>query len=82
MTAEQIATDMQEIFDNTFLDKVEVRRDLSAKEVPEWDSLLHITLVVAVEQHFKIRFRTGEIEATKNVGEFMDAIAAHLQRAK
>lgn len=82
MDSEQIERDMQEIFDNVFLDKVVIRRNLNAKEVPEWDSLLHISLVVAVEEHFKIRFRTGEIEGTNNVGEFMDLIGRHLQRNK
>jgi len=42
--------------------------------VPEWDSLIHITLLVAVERAFKVRFRVGEVEATTNVGEFADLI--------
>ena len=47
---------------------------LTAKEVSEWDSLLHVSLILAVEQEFKIRFRVGEVEGTKNVGELANLI--------
>ncbi|MEQ1762321.1 MAG: acyl carrier protein [Pyrinomonadaceae bacterium] len=65
---------LQSIFDDLFLDKVVVTRELSATDVEEWDSLLHISLVVSVEEVFGIKFRVGEVEATKNVGEFVDLI--------
>jgi len=42
--------------------------------VPEWDSLIHISLLVAVEKAFGVRLRVGEVEATTNVGEFADLI--------
>lgn len=65
---------LQTVFDEVFLDPVVLTRELSASDVPEWDSLIHISLVVAVEKAFGIRFRVGEVEATKNVGEFVDLI--------
>lgn len=70
----EVLSRLQEIFDELFLDDVTVTRELSAKDVEEWDSLLHISLVVAVEERFGIRFRVGEVEATQNVGEFVDLI--------
>jgi acyl carrier protein len=69
---------LQSIFDELFLDEVIVTPELSAKDVEEWDSLLHISLVVAIEERFGIKFRVGEVEATHNVGEFADLI---LERA-
>ena len=51
-----------------------VKPELSAKDVPEWDSLMHISLLVSVEKAFLVRFRVGEVEATRNVGEFADLI--------
>ena len=41
----------------------------SASDVPGWDSVAHITLVVAIEQRFGIRFKTAEIEELGNVGD-------------
>ena len=70
---------LQAIFDDVFLEPVVVTPQLSAKDVAEWDSLLHISLLVAVESAFKIKFRVGEVEGTKNVGEFADLIVRRCQ---
>jgi acyl carrier protein len=72
---DQALAELQQVFNAIFLDPVTVTPELSAKDVPEWDSLLQVSLVVAVERHFKIRFRVGEVEATSNVGEFAALIA-------
>ena len=78
MDQQRVLAQLQSIFDNTFLDEVVVTRELSAQDVEEWDSLLHISLVVAVEEEFGIRFRVGEVESTKNVGDFADLITKRL----
>lgn len=76
MTQSQVIEKLQGIFDQLFLDPVKLSAELSAEEVDEWDSLMQISLVVAVESAFGIRFRVGEVEATQNVGQFADLIAA------
>jgi acyl carrier protein len=70
----EVYSKLQEIFDEVFLDKVVVTPELTAKDVPEWDSLLHVSLVLTIEQSFGIRFRVGEVEGTKNVGELAELI--------
>lgn len=79
ITKADVLTRLQTIFDDLFLDEVVVTPELSAHDVEEWDSLLHISLVVAIEEVFNIKFRVGEVESTENVGEFADLI---LQRMK
>ena len=69
---------LQVIFDDIFLDPPKLTPSLSAKDVSEWDSLLHISLVVAVEKAFNVRFRVGEVEGTKSVGEFADLIVRRM----
>jgi acyl carrier protein len=49
-------------------------RDMTARDVPAWDSLSHITLIVAVEREFRIRFTTAEVAALMNVGDLADQI--------
>jgi acyl carrier protein len=71
--AEVIAR-LQGIFDRVFMEEVVVTPELTAAEVDEWDSLSHVSLVLAVEREFGVRFRVGEVEATKSVGEFADLI--------
>jgi acyl carrier protein len=79
MNKTEILEKLQAIFDDVFLDPVVVSPTLSAKDVPEWDSLLHISLMVAVETAFAIRFRVGEVEATHNIGEFADLILKRIE---
>ena len=75
MNQPEVLAKLQTVFDDIFLESPTLTPALTAKEVPEWDSLIHISLLVAVEKAFNIRFRTGEVEAAKNVGEFADLIA-------
>jgi acyl carrier protein len=75
MTQNEVIAQLQPIFDDIFMEKVEITPELTANDVEEWNSLLQISISLAVEKHFGIRFRVGEVEATKNVGDFADLIA-------
>ena len=75
MDRTKIYEKLQRAFDQIFLDDVIVTPELSAADVEEWDSLLHVSLVLAIEQKFGIRFRVGEVEATQNVGDLAELIA-------
>ncbi|PWU18495.1 MAG: acyl carrier protein [Verrucomicrobia bacterium] len=74
MNQSEVIAKLQGIFDTVFLEPVQLAPTTSAGDVPEWDSLTHISLMLAVEKSFGIRFRVGEVEQTKNVGEFADLI--------
>lgn len=51
---------------------------LSARDVDTWDSLSHIRLIVAIEQEFRIKFGTREIDGLNNVGELAALIETKL----
>ena len=74
MNQADVIAKLQTIFDNVFLEPVVLTPALSAGDVPEWDSLTHISLLVAVEKAFAVHFRVSEVETTRNVGEFADLI--------
>lgn len=42
----------------------------TASEVPGWDSLSHVNVILAVEKQFKVRFSNLEVLRLKNVGDF------------
>ncbi len=50
--------------------------ELDANQVDEWDSLNHITLIVALEEKFSIQFTTDELVAMENVGSLIDCLEA------
>jgi acyl carrier protein len=79
MNQSEVIAKLQTIFDNVFLEPVVLTPVTSAKDVPEWDSLMHISLMVAVEKAFSVRFRVGEVEVTRNIGEFSDLILKRMQ---
>jgi acyl carrier protein len=79
MNQAEVIAKLQTIFDNVFLEPVALTPATSAKDVSEWDSLMHISLMVAVEKAFGVRFRVGEVEGTQNVGEFADLIVKRMQ---
>lgn len=74
MNQSETIAKLQTIFNDIFLEPPQLTPALTAGDVPEWDSLIHIILLVAVEKAFGVRFRVGEVEATTNVGEFADLI--------
>jgi len=79
MNQSEIIAKLQSIFDTLFLESVVLTPATTAKDVPEWDSLTHISLVVTVEKAFGVRFRVGEVETARNVGEFADLILQRKQ---
>lgn len=53
-----------------------VTRELCARDVEQWDSLMNVQLIVLIEQAFGIRFSTRDVGQFKNLGELLDAVAA------
>ena len=41
----------------------------TARDVPGWDSITHVLIIVAVEKKFQVKFTAGEIQQLQNVGE-------------
>jgi acyl carrier protein len=59
------------------IDDPKLSADMSAQDVPKWDSLAHVRIVVAVEQAFKMRFSTREITSLKTIGDLVKLIEKH-----
>ncbi len=79
MQQRQIYAELTEIFHDLFDDDtIVLTPELTAADVPEWDSFNHINLIVAVEGHFKIKFQTAELESMNTVGHLVDLIEKKL----
>jgi acyl carrier protein len=76
-----ILAELQPIFQD-ILDQPElvIERRSNAQNVENWDSLSHVNLVTAIQQHFGVKFALGELQDLKNVGEMVDLIAAKLAK--
>lgn len=61
---------LEDIFRTVLNDpELVLTKDSSAATIRGWDSLAHITLMVAIEQEFGFRFRGNELAEMANVGE-------------
>lgn len=79
MATPEILETLNHLFQDIVDDpNVVLKRATTAQDVEDWDSLNHITFIVAIEKHFKVKFTSAEIRSWKNVGEMCDAIAQHL----
>ena len=47
------------------------------KDVPEWDSLKHMELIVAIEQHYTITLTGDEIADMTSVGVIKSTLTRH-----
>ena len=79
MNQDEVIAKLQSIFDDLLLDPTELAPQTTADDVPEWDSLMQITILVSVEKEFNVRFRVGEVEKTNNVGQFADLIILRMK---
>lgn len=71
---------MTEVFRTLFnLPELELRDDLTAPQVPGWDSFNHVNLIIQLEQTFGVRFTNDEVSGLKNVGEMKELIASKLE---
>lgn len=46
-----------------------LRDELSARDVPGWDSLNHVTLMIEVESEFGLRFTSTEVQVLDCVSD-------------
>lgn len=77
---EEIREKLQEILRNILEDDGLVLRDnLAAADIPNWDSLAQLNIVIAAERAFGVRFTTAEIASLnkpgRNIGYFLSLIA-------
>lgn len=65
----------REVFDD---DSISLEDETTAADVDGWDSLMHITLIDAIEDEFDIAFDMKTVVKMKNVGEMVDEIEDQL----
>jgi len=80
MEPQAVMDKLTEVFRETLDDpEIVLRRETTAEDLEDWDSVSNIQLLVAAERAFGIKFHTGQIAGLKNVGELADVIAARMR---
>jgi acyl carrier protein len=82
MNADQMAR-LTNIFRTLFnQDDLELRDNLTAKDVPGWDSFNHVNLIILIEEEFGVRFTTEEVSSMQQVGDLKKLLDQKLGEAK
>ncbi len=75
MNRTDILEKLNEVFHDVFDNNdIVVTEQTNANDIEEWDSLIHITLISAVEDEFDVSFDMKTVVSMKNVGDMIDAI--------
>ncbi len=71
----EILAELEEIFRDTLqLPTLQLTENTDAAKIPEWDSLNNVYLILAMENHYQIKFLTQDMQNWKNVGEIITSI--------
>lgn len=60
------------------LDDFPIQDETMAPEVPGWDSLNHVNIILAVEKSFNVKFKSYEVLRLKNVGDLQKLLDSKL----
>jgi acyl carrier protein len=60
---------------------LELTEASDADEVPDWDSVNHVKLILCLEGVFDIRFNPDEISSMTNVGDLVDMVTRELKKS-
>jgi acyl carrier protein len=66
---------LTEIFREVFLREVPLRPELTARDVPGWDSFKQIEIIVALEERYGVKFNTRELDSLDTVGDLARVLA-------
>lgn len=75
MNTTEIYDRLNDVFRDVFDDEnITVHDETVAKDIEGWDSLMHITLMQAVEDEFDVKFSMKEIVGLHKVGDLVSTI--------
>ena len=74
MRREEIVKKLEEIFSDLFDEEISLSAQMSPADIEEWDSLMQISILAAVQDEFDVSFEIAERVAMKNVGDIVAAI--------
>ena len=61
------------------LDDWDIEDETIATEIPGWDSLKHVDIILAVEEYFRVHFKNAEILKLKNIGDLQRLVSSKVE---
>ena len=75
MESDAVYAKLTDIFHDVFDDNgIVLSPEMTAEDVPEWDSLSHVRLIIAIQQNFGVNFSAAQASNLRNVGELVELL--------
>ncbi len=74
-TLDEITKVFEEVFDQKDL---LITPETTSNDIEGWDSMSHVTMLMAIEDHFGIEFKQSEIANLPNVGALIALVEKKL----
>lgn len=68
---DELTTIFRDVFQD---DELSIAEDMTAADIEDWDSVMHINLILSVEEHFGVRFKSSEVARLQSIGELHNLI--------
>ena len=66
---------LRQVFSDLFgRDDIELTPALTAADVKGWDSHRHIEILIAVQEHYGVKFTTRELDGIACLGDLVQAV--------
>ena len=71
----EISKELKQVILSTLnLTDFAIEKETYAYQVPGWDSLSHISIILNIEKIFKVKFNSREVAGLKNIGDLHDLV--------
>jgi acyl carrier protein len=71
VTYANIRTVLERVFDEL---PDNIGPETSSHDIPEWDSIAHINVILALEREFDVKFTSAQVQQVQNIGQIVDFI--------
>lgn len=77
----EIICRLQDVFIDVFGDNsIVLKPEMSDTDIADWDSLMHVNLIINIEKEFKIKFSSREVVSMNQVGNMLEIINKKINR--
>jgi acyl carrier protein len=74
-----VINELETVFEQVFDQKaIKLTPETTSNDIEGWDSMSHITMLMAVEDHFNVEFKPYEIANLVNVGALIALVEKKL----
>ena len=64
------------------LEDWDIQDETLASDIPGWDSLNHVNVILAVEEHFGVRFKMPEVLRLKSIGDLQRLVSSKTSQSQ